>query len=975
MRFRYRYALSASVGILLLMCLVLGISALVLQRRVTYALAVTQQAQASIARRDLQASCTEITAAAAAWQSSAVISAPLEPMLHRLSWVPQIGGDLRIAPELIQAARHSSAAGATACAVLQPALGDGAATDRLRIIAERLGAQPTALTNIRTNISAAQQAWQAAAPYATTSPRLASYQAQLTQLDGMFTQALAALSATEAVAPRLPWLLGNDAPRRYLVVLQNPFELRPTGGFIGVVCVVRVARAQPSLEQCQPSEAFDAPMQAEMPFAYTHYLRLGNWYLRDANWSPDFPTTARTLQEFWALNKQTPVDGVIAVDPYALEPLLRVTGPLTLADGAQVDANNAVEALLARYYDGATYRNKSGLADLVPALLQQLQQTAPNALPSVAAAAQTALNERHIQIALNDQTGAAALAQQGWDGSLQARPIDTLRVVDADVGYGAVNAFVERLTAYDIALDAAGAPLTATLTLTYTNRYSPWAEANTSYAVNGLCTNPRTARVERELGCYADYVRVFVPAGSRLLGVAGLDQSLGVDQQYQRTIFGGYLLVKPGEQRIVQFRYRLPMLTPGRLIIEKQPGTQASPVLVTAHTGQQAATFWSVARTDLSLTLRANPNELIIAGPVDQSAAMAFTRSAALTAGFDQWQAGQRDAALQTWQAGGALDLALDQARRLAGQDPAGALRLVTSIATSTADGRAAFEQATLYEAQGKLDAADRLYIQAAQQSPDNALAQLTLARRMFATGQPLPAVSNLSPQAAAVRRWRATADELEQTDVLDAALAYVNVLLAITPNDHALALRQADLLLRAGQPEQAAERYARLAQASDVWGQLAGARQAQLAQQQAEAAAKYKAALPLANTYALAFRVGDGLRDLGAVSEALAAYQQAARLAPGSIWPLLAAGNMLRASDPAAARTLYERAQRIDAASGYPDFALGTLLLEQNNATAAWPFLQAAAAKQPEVILFRETLAQAAGKANSSSSLATRNP
>ena len=137
------------------------------------------------------------------------------------------------------------------------------------------------------------------------------------------------------------------------------------------------------------------------------------------------------------------------------------------------------------------------------------------------------------------------------------------------------------------------------------------------------------------------------------------------------------------------------------------------------------------------------------------------------------------------------------------------------------------------------------------------------------------------------------------------------------------------------------------------MWGQLAAARQAQLDQQPALAVTRYLHALPLATTYELAFRIGDGLRDVGDASHALEAYAQAAAIPPGSIWPLLAAGTMLAGPDPIAARQWFERAERLDPSSGYPDFSLGSLL-ERSDPAAAQRLFQQAATKQPEVDIFR---------------------
>lgn len=37
------------------------------------------------------------------------------------------------------------------------------------------------------------------------------------------------------LGPQMPWLLGMDEPRHYLVMVQNNHELRATGGFISSI--------------------------------------------------------------------------------------------------------------------------------------------------------------------------------------------------------------------------------------------------------------------------------------------------------------------------------------------------------------------------------------------------------------------------------------------------------------------------------------------------------------------------------------------------------------------------------------------------------------------------------------------------------------------------------------------------------------------------------------------------------------------
>lgn len=960
---RYRLVLSASVGIVLVSLIALGINGLLLYRSMMQALALTTPIQAKINSQDFPGACRNTEQAAAQWQRVATFNRPLAPVMRRVGWMPLLGADLRALPEAIELAQHGTAAGVTACTMMQPVVATDPGPQRVAALATTLSKSSEQLAGLQDQLAAAERAYSALEPLIDRSPRLAPYKPQLTALGARLPTVLEGLQSVAQIAPDADWLLGVESPRRYLLVVQNPLELRPTGGFIGLACVVRVINAQPSVEECRPSEAYTTPaaLDMPMPFPYSRYLRLGQYYLRDANWSPDFPSTARTIQKFWALNRQAQVDGVIAVDPYALAPLLNVTGPLTLEDGTQISAEQVMDVSLARYYDGSVYRNKSLVAQMLPALLDRLRAVDVAQLPQLAEAVRISLNEQHILVALNQPKLAATLDSRGWSGALPERNGDVVRVVDADVGYGAVNAFVERLTQYDVALDDTGVPSTAILTLTYTNRYSPWAEAPTAYAVNGYCTDSYTLQSTRQLGCYANFLRVYVPLGSQLINVTGLEETLGVDQEHGRTVFGGYLRVNAGEQKTVQFHYKLPAVAPGTLVIEKQPGTLNNPIMVAARTADQQATMYVAGRADVTLGYQLAPDKIAITGAFDAEAERAFARNTAHAQAVALWQAGERDPALATWREGNVFDRALDYARfRAANGSGEDALALISAIAPMSADGRAAFEYATLLAAQGQADKADQWFKQAAEQAPANPLAQLTWASRQAALDQSLSALSNVSVSSSAVRRWRAAATTFEQSGDLGQAVAYQAVLLHITPDDRALALRYADLLAKTQRNEAAVTQYTALTRQSDLWGRLAQARLAQFNNDRSRAALLYAEALPLADTYQVAFGIGDGLRDLGDIQGALQAYERAAALPPGSIWPLLAAGNMLRGSDPATAQAWYTRAQQLDPGSGYPDFALGTLWLEQGNRAAALPLLTAAAGKQPDVSLFRETLAQA---------------
>ena len=66
------------------------------------------------------------------------------------------------------------------------------------------------------------------------------------------------------VSARLPAILGWDGPRRYLVLTQDPAELRPTGGFIGSYGIVAFDKGRITERRFQDIVPLDFP--SDYPF-------------------------------------------------------------------------------------------------------------------------------------------------------------------------------------------------------------------------------------------------------------------------------------------------------------------------------------------------------------------------------------------------------------------------------------------------------------------------------------------------------------------------------------------------------------------------------------------------------------------------------------------------------------------------------------------------------------------------------------
>ncbi len=140
----------------------------------------------------------------------------------------------------------------------------------------------------------------------------------------------------EAVNQLAETLLKKDGVQRtYLVLLQNNYELRPGGGFLGQYAIVKVKDGQVLSTFVEDANLLDQRILVKItpPYPLTRKLQLKRWKMRDSNFSPDFPTNAAKAEYFYRLaGGGQKFDGVIAINANVLDHALAITGPITPPD-------------------------------------------------------------------------------------------------------------------------------------------------------------------------------------------------------------------------------------------------------------------------------------------------------------------------------------------------------------------------------------------------------------------------------------------------------------------------------------------------------------------------------------------------------------------------------------------------------------------------------------------------------------------
>lgn len=381
------------------------------------------------------------------------------------------------------------------------------------------------------------------------------------------------------VLPLVPSILSFEGEKRYVVLLQNNFELRPTGGFIGSFATMTLSGGAVTSVSVQDVYEADGQLKGavEPPEPIRTYLGKTSWFLRDSNWHPDFPTSAE--QAAWFLEKEIDesYDGVLAVDLYFMQNLLRVLGGVYVPDyQATVTADDFFIKLQSdtheAFFPGST-KKRDLLAALAEALLIRITEGNELNPAALADAFVRSLEEKHILMSLNDKKAQTYIEQHEWDGGIIAMPTvseppdmpvqqDYFMLVEANMGVNKVNYYIDREVVSTITVMPDH--LQRDTRIFYKNR-SPIRKTTFS-------------------GAYSNYLRLLVSDQTKDFRVAVNDipiEGITIEPLNGKLSHGFLVTVEPQDETRIHVSYRLPVPQSEEFryqyMVQKQPGTHHDP--------------------------------------------------------------------------------------------------------------------------------------------------------------------------------------------------------------------------------------------------------------------------------------------------------------------------------------------------------------------------------------------------------------
>jgi len=395
-----------------------------------------------------------------------------------------------------------------------------------------------------------------------------SAKASLVEIKRSVITAKAVLSVT-------PDIIGIGGRRKYGVLFQNNMELRATGGFIGSFAILSFENGK--LYDMPIFDVYDADGQlkghVEPPSAIKNILGEANWYLRDSNFDPDFPTSARRAEWFIKKSINQDLNGTIAVNVSTLVSLLESIGSLEVPDyNETISSTNLYERAQfhaeVNFFPGSTQK-KEFISTVANALFVKLPSLSGDDGLKLAQSLTASIEEKNTLISLSASGSDHIFQTLGWNGAITDFPCpstinchkDYVMLVDSNFGVNKANYFIKRNLEEIITFDK-NLSVQHTLRIHYQN------------------TSTSTAW---PAGAYKNYQRTYLPIGSTLTAIRVGEKTLSpkeyeITEEHSKVVIA-YLLTVPITSEVnVEVEYSTPQLPQESELLytwywQKQPGT------------------------------------------------------------------------------------------------------------------------------------------------------------------------------------------------------------------------------------------------------------------------------------------------------------------------------------------------------------------------------------------------------------------
>jgi hypothetical protein len=376
----------------------------------------------------------------------------------------------------------------------------------------------------------------------------------------------------------LPDILGKDGRQTYVILFQNPMEIRSTGGWLTSYAVVGIEHGQ--IRNLKVEDVYTADGQLEQkvepPKSMEEALDIDEWNLSLSNWSADFPQAAESAEYFLELEDRiVSADGVIAIDIEYARQLVGIWGEIEVpGESVPVTKDNLYDKVVEihREFTPGSTNKPVFLSNLSNQLLKKLLQDGKSKWSEVAETTVEALNQKHMLIYMHNSQVGQTVDDLDWNGEVETRT-NTVYPVEWNWGGNKANHFVNRSLYFNSNIINENT-VQQKLVITYQN-------------TSQLNKYPE--------GDYENFLRVYLPENIEIIRVEGIEQTdINPSPYSDLTELSGWVNVPVNSRKSITISYRLERENVNNFPIEdkandtvvfetniiKQPGMSGDPITV-----------------------------------------------------------------------------------------------------------------------------------------------------------------------------------------------------------------------------------------------------------------------------------------------------------------------------------------------------------------------------------------------------------
>ncbi len=372
----------------------------------------------------------------------------------------------------------------------------------------------------------------------------------------------------------LPYIVGINNEKRYLIILQNNNELRPTGGFISAYGILKIKNGIPAFSIFDSYNLDNTKNIKDAPAPFNHFLKadkkFNGWYFRDGNFSPDFPTSANDLLKLFNEQSHTSYDfdGVIAINFSLIEDIIGIYKNIFF-DDTIINKDNLFSWMQNKVKNIDTHditdlqNRKNVLSKFSKALISKILST-PFEYKTLLNVLYESLNKKDILVYFKDKNIQDKIYQQGWSGSFYGKNYDNfIHTNISNIGGRKADRYISKSHVYFVSFkDNEKGSVTYSLTLKHLGTYS----------------------LNSDL--YNSYIRIYIPEKSKIEDVWDIKNDclkkcsplpFFTGNDIGGKYIGIYTSLYPDDQQTIRIKYILPEKINKdnfSLNIIKQPGTK-----------------------------------------------------------------------------------------------------------------------------------------------------------------------------------------------------------------------------------------------------------------------------------------------------------------------------------------------------------------------------------------------------------------